>query len=229
MLIRQFKKAENDEYGTDGWRMVGAPSTYFPIGGMGVAHDLLEHRRNDNGTIRDELLAFGAMLYVRGDGGYWARSGSRVKPGENLGGEMANDLGIKYEGIERGIPDPKRTLRLDDYVEEWIDEALNSARREVKEHLNSYKDDEPFTMKQVEEFLSRSRGWLRKGYRAAQRRYRGIDVCLLSHLFAEIEKKADQLLTEDMSGYCPMVIHLDVKRGDARVYLDESSLDEEWN
>jgi len=230
MLIREFRRAENDEYGENGWLMKGAPSTYMPIGGMGVAHDLLEHRRNDEGSVRDELLAFGAMLYVRGEGGYWNRNASRLEPGEHLGGEMANDLGIKYEGIERGIPDPGRTLRLEDDVEEWIEQAIRGCRSEIKEHLSGWHTgDAPFSGDQINEFLDRARGWLRRGYRMARRRYKNIDVCVLSHLFAEIEKKADHLLKDDMADYCPMVVRLDVKRGNVMVYLDESSLGDEWN
>jgi len=230
MLIREFRRAENDETGENGWLMKGAPSTYIPIGGMGVAHDLLEHRQGDEGTVKDELLAFGAILYVRGLGGYFQRKGSYYSPGENLGGEMASDLGIKYEGIERGIPDPGRTLRLEDDVEEWIDQAIKGCRKEIQEHSRGYGDsDTPWSGDQSNEFLTRARGWLRRGYRMARRRYKDIDVCVLSHLFAEIEKKADHLLKDDMADYCPMVVRLDVKRGNVMVYLDESSLGEEWN
>jgi len=75
MMIRRYKKETSDQSGV-GWLMIGAPSTYFPIGGMGVAHDLLEHRPTDSGTIEEELQALGAMIYIRGVGGFFHRERS---------------------------------------------------------------------------------------------------------------------------------------------------------
>jgi hypothetical protein len=218
MLIRRFKLKEHEDFGSNGWLMVGAPDTYVPLSGMAVAHDLLEHRRNDQGTVEDELLAFGAVLYIRGEGGYWARKGSPYQPGYHLGGEIGNDLGVKYGGVENRIQDPGRTRPLEEHVEEWIAEAIAEARSALKECCND------FTFKQVEEFLSRAVGWIRRGYRMALKRYHGIPVCNLAYLYAQIEEKADRLLKDDMAQYCEMVIRLDPRKCNVQVYLDESGL-----
>ncbi len=233
MLIQRFRREEHEDYGEDGWLLVGAPSTYVPLWGMGVAHDLLEHRRNDTGTVEEELLAFGAALYVRGEGGYWNRKASGLCPGTHVGEEIGRDLGLKYGGIENGIDDPGRTTRLDGHVEEWIETAVREARKAIREDCEDCEDCKDTSSQDagrwghvVELFLRRVVGWLRRGYRLAARRYYGISPYRLATMFAEIEQKADKLLRDDMSSYCEMVIRLDVRKGRVSVYLDESGLDE---
>lgn len=219
MLIRRFKLKEHEEYGMNGWLMVGAPNTYVPLSGMAVAHDMLEHRRNDQGTVEDELLAFGATFHIRGEGGYWDRKGSVYPPGHHLGSEIARDLGVKYGGIELGIQDPGRTRALEEHVEEWIADAIRVARAELKE-----EECHDFTFKQVEEYLSRVVGWIRRGYRMSMKRYHGIPVYNLAYLYAQIEEQADKLLKDDMALYCEMVVRLDPRKCSVQVYLDESHL-----
>lgn len=225
MLIRRFKLKEHEEYGMNGWLMVGAPNTYVPLTGMAVAHDLLEHRRNDQGTVEDELLAFGAILYIRGEGGYWARKGNVHPPGHHLGSEIADDLGVKYEGISLGIQDPGRTRPLEDHVEEWITDAIREARVHIREYMNNGHASDPIVDKsQVEEYLSRVVGWIRRGYRMTAKRYHGIPSYNLAYLYAQIEEQADKLLKDDMAQYCEMVIRLNPRKCSVQVYLDESHL-----
>jgi hypothetical protein len=38
--------------------------------GMGIAHDLLEHTPSKIGSYADEIMAAGASVYVRNEGGY---------------------------------------------------------------------------------------------------------------------------------------------------------------
>lgn len=223
MLIRRFRKTMNEDFGEPGWLMEGAPSTYFPIGGLAVAHDIMEHRPGDEGTVKDELLAFGAMVYLRGEGGYWHQRGrARTSPGDQIGGELASDLGIKYGGIADGVPDPGRTLKLEEHVEEWLAQAIQVARTELHAHGHD------FSPNQINEFFTHAVGWMRRGYRAARKRYTNSSPSYLTDLFMQIEDRADNLLKEDMADYCPMVVQVDLVRHRVNVFLDESGLDEDY-
>jgi len=56
-----FEVAEHEEYGSLGFK----PSWYpkgDPLGGMAVAHDILEHFPKDDGSAEGEYMALGASL-----------------------------------------------------------------------------------------------------------------------------------------------------------------------
>lgn len=73
MLHKTFEYKE-DFYGAVGWIEVGAPACYNSGTGLLVAHDVLEHFKPtlfSKDSWEDELLALGAMVYVRGEQGYF--------------------------------------------------------------------------------------------------------------------------------------------------------------
>jgi len=182
----RFRKTEHPEQGCDGWLLEGAPSTYEPLHGMGVAHDLLEHRANDDGSVEDELLALGAALYVRGEGGYWHQfTQSHFDPGENVAPDLAR-LATEFGGLE-GLHAPGGTRALGEQVEDWIAHALRDARSVL---VDEYEQDH----REVDEYLTRVRGWLRKGYRESRRRWRACTSAELAYAFHRIESEADRLL-----------------------------------
>ena len=216
MRTFKFNKCEHEEWGGDGWLLVGAPSTYWPLGGMGIAHDLLEHTSTDDGSVRDEVMALGAALFTRGEGGYW--SGSYHGPGKHIGSDLPQ-LAIQFDGLG-DLPEPGRTTRLDEEVEEWIEAACKDARQEL---IDEYASET--NRSSVSSYLTRCRGWLRKGFRAARRRYKNRSACELSHLFKHIEVRADELLNH--AEFEQLVIQLDISRCDAKLYL-EYPAEEEW-
>lgn len=218
MATYTFVRRHNEEYGTDGWLLKGAPISYDPIGGMGVAHDILEHRLNDTGSVEDELLALGASFYVRGRGGYW--NDTPKSPGFHVSSVISFDLGMKYEGVQLLSPPGKsRPLDNNDYddVNCWISEALLSAARDLKEQEVRDKD--------TRQFVSYAEGWLRQGFRRAQRRYREICPESLTYMFKKIEQTADRLLEDDDSLYCPMVVRVIPKKESVSVQLDYAAVE----
>lgn len=212
MRVYRFNKQEHSELGFDGWLLVGAPATYYPLTGMGVAHDLLEHKADDNGSVEDELLALGGALWVRGEGGYWVSyTLSLHTPGENLVPDLCM-LATQFGGIE-GIQDPGRTTKLEAHVEKWIDEAIEGAREEL---VGEYDElDE----KDVSKYLDNVRGWIRKGYRRTKKRYSAHSAGELAYLFHTIEKEADHLL-KVASDYEQLVIRLDLRRCDVTLSME---------
>lgn len=63
MLKRILEWREDADYGEQGWIPNWIPGANI-TSGFGLAHDVLEHDREDNGTIEEEFKAMGAMIYV---------------------------------------------------------------------------------------------------------------------------------------------------------------------
>lgn len=222
MIRRRFKWATDEETGSPGWLMVGAPSTFQPLGAMGTVHDLLEHRANDTGTADEEAQAFGAACYIRGEGGYWHQQGRRgTNPGENFAADLANFLTGEH-GFE--LSEPPRTRPLDEEIEGWIDSAIRHTKKEL-----TY-DYEREWSEHDETNIQRLRGWMRVGYRNAKRRYKRQDPCSMAYIFQHMEE-----LVEKMSKHAEendqLELGLNVRTGEIRcVKLDWYELEphNEW-
>lgn len=214
MLTYKFIQQEHEDFGTPGWLLSDAPSTYVPVTGAGVAHDILEHDPNDSGSIEEELMALGSALFLRGEGGYWTRSLSRVSPGRHVGSDIGNDLAIKYEGVFNGIASPGRTYKLSDKVEVWIQEAVESAREEILSHC-AYESS--VSLRMVKDYLRKVPGWVRRGYRRAARKYHHTNPWALSNMFELIEKKSDSFLSTSEEGDF-LFVQLDIKNHDCRIW-----------
>lgn len=219
----RFKKAEHEDFGTYGWLLEGAPSTYVPLSGMGIAHDVLEHLVGDTGTIEEELMALGAALYIRGDGGYWNKS--YHSPGVHIGSDVGNDLAYKYGGLENGINCPGRTYKLEAYVEEWIQNAIDEARKNIKDQLDGW--DLAMPKSKINAYLKNVPGWIRRGYRSALKRYKHCGSHKLTEVFNTIEQKANKYLSH-CEGYETLVITFNPKKAcQLRIYMDEDYPDYE--
>jgi len=225
MPTYEFEKQYNDEFGSYGWLIRGAPSTYFPILGMGVAHDILEHQPGDNGTVEEELMALGAALYIRGNGNYWR--GSRIPPGGHLSGELSNDLAFKYGGVDDGIASPGRTYKLEDFAEEWIAQALEGTKKEFEYHAQYYSNELREYRANTKDYLKKVPGWLRIGYRKAKRRYSKVAPWDLCTIFSKIEKDSDKYIDMAEDGDL-FVVQLDTNRLECTTRLESKYDSMEW-
>lgn len=183
MRTYTFVKKENRDYGYPGLILENAPDTYYPLSGMGVAHDVMEHHWNDDGSVRDEIMALGAALYVRGEeywnGRFFSNPGDQISP--DLIDLFHSWLGGDY------LPHPGRTLKLPDDEEGWIEKACENVAKEL--------DCEEAS--EVKEFVEKARGWLRKGFRQAALRYRNAKKFELPYIFMQIEKAADTHISRE--------------------------------
>ncbi len=185
-----FEAAEHEEYGLLGWRLQGHP-TFEPLAGMAVAHDMLEHFPNDQGTPEDELQALGASLLVRGET-YFATVGRlQTSPAYQMQGELLqlyfwavqNESSLEFES--------PGDVKVNADIDEILDDII-TRNRETLESENL--PDEDMDIFASPENMRRAKLWLAKGYNRALRRYKGVDVDSLPYLFIDIEKKADKLL-----------------------------------
>ena len=227
MPTYEFEKQYNDEFGSYGWLLRGAPSTYFPILGMGVAHDILEHQPGDNGTVEEELMALGAALYIRGNGDYWGRGGSKIPPGDHLASDISNDLAFKYGGVDEGIASPGRTKKLDDFVEEWIAQAVDGTKKEFEYHAQYYSNELEEFHANVADYLKKVPGWLRIGYRKAKKRYK-VSPWDLCEIFSKIEKDSDKYIDMVEDGDL-FVVRLDANRLSCDTHIESKYDSMEWD
>lgn len=225
MITRTFIVEKHEEYGNVGLRPEGVPHA-DPLTGMAIAHDILEHFHRDDGSQEAEFMALGASLFVRGEGYFAQRGSNSTDPAEHLSGEF----GLIYDALcQRSEPttvrDPGRTTKLEDDLEELLDRMFMKAR---KEFFDSHEEESERRYLR-EPQATRMRGWFRRGYRKAIKRYKEIDPCLntcaLSSLFIDIQKEADLALKRfDWEGQ-RVTIAVSPRNSTVKVTYEQS---EEW-
>jgi len=176
-----FILAENERYAEEGWRPAGRPEFDAADSAMTLAHDVLEHPQGLDhlDACADELMALGAMHWGRGDGGYfWGRREPNIGP--LLAMELESQITM-YGGLDL-LQDPGRTTALDETTEDEIEEAIRLARLALIE--------EGYKPREIRQWLSFARGWLRKGYRYARRRWTraGQDSFTATYLYQQLER-----------------------------------------
>lgn len=178
-LTARFQLRMHEEFGSLGLAMVGR-SWAEPLGGMAVAHDMLEHFRNDKGAVEEELMALGAGLHVRRANTRWFDRAS-----ENIGSEFRDQARYLADSGREELDDPGRTRPTE--IDSIVRDAVEYARKDW-----SYgSDDEPPPLLMDAERIV---GWFRKGYRKAKARYRNIDEQTLWHTFFRIEEAAERAI-----------------------------------
>lgn len=161
--MKYYLKVMEDPYrGENAIYLTGGPKPtehYFTgsVWGITLAHDVLEHTNGIRaiGTIEDEIQAYGAMQYVRGDFvdfGSWGYSGM-----ERLGQELADFINREVRYIRpQGVPD-------------WdcvLEEIAAAAAAEIPQRMEM--EDDWLNLKTLK---LRIRNHLAAGYNRAERRY----------------------------------------------------------
>jgi hypothetical protein len=180
----------HEDLGTLGLRMEGRHWA-DPFGGIGVAHDLMEHFANDNGSTEHELMAFGASIHVRNESMYYCMKGQlHSSPAENLSSDMPGQCSYRQQ---RGDPELLRRPGVTHKLDDWLEEILEDVRRKGYKLARDELPDAPrkwLAPDPEKRFI----GWMRNGYRKALLRHKGCDSATLCHLFSELEAKADRAL-----------------------------------
>lgn len=192
-MKRTFRIEKHEEYGIVGLapRWMSADQR-DPLTGMGAAHDILEHGAND----RVEWQGLGGSIYVRGLTGYFSRSRGNNDPVENVASDFVQLFHLWERG---GIPDPGTTRPLDDddaeeMIQAIVQRGCAMVREEVKCGGGDADEAADFCSDENKRCMT---GWLRKGYRAARARWRGVGQGMLCETFMAIEREVDSFLQEN--------------------------------
>lgn len=184
ILKRTFVFGHDPDYGNDGWKPAWIhQANAFPA--ESVPHDILEHTVTHPDQAVDELLALGSSIYVRTKPGwyYWKNPISSLSPAEHLGSTLHVDVLRAHDGGQ--ILRPGRTQACEGDTE--IDEALDAC-------LTYLRDDAPLDGcdRHLRDWARvtrpRMRGWLRKGYRRAQRAYKVLGPHRAMQLYDDLGK-----------------------------------------
>ena len=180
---------EDQELGSFGWIPKHNPS-FNAMQGFGVAHDVMEHTDLLSGTLEEEMLAFGAMLYIRGEGGWWWNS-MNASPASNMKYDIAKFSHDVFYQKDYGcvLGKPKRTLHIDneDDIQAIVEQSWRALRAEFEyepEDWRAFTHHNPNWRKNVA-------GWIRRGYQECKRRYLGHQAWHLCDVFKEITQKVD--------------------------------------
>ncbi|MHB0929387.1 MAG: hypothetical protein ACYC3W_10900 [Candidatus Nanopelagicales bacterium] len=202
MIRKSFLWEEDRTLGGYGWIPEGMPG-FNASKGLGVAHDTLEHFANDTGDLTAECQAFGAMLYIRGEGGYFSQIGT-YNP--NPAYHMGSDLGrFVIESLMEGISDydayikpPPLTYKLNPDTEELLTEIKEEALKQAILFLNGIAnpDEQDISRADIIQKLDEINSWMRRGYRRAVLRYHKASAVELAYLFSTLEAKVDKFYTQ---------------------------------
>jgi hypothetical protein len=210
MKTYRFTVAEHEEYGNLGFK----PSWYphgDPLGGMAVAHDILEHFPNDDGSAEGEFLALGAALYIRGDTGYFQRNGNVNEAKVHI----ASDFPMIWQALtdRDGRSTVKHVQKVRDT--ELLDRCREIVRLGIKNLEENGVEPEDLPNHGTRELIAR---WLAKGYAKAARRYR-MDQHTLSYVFGKIEAEADKALKYAEAGQV-FTVRLDLAHAEIHTELE---------
>jgi hypothetical protein len=178
-----FTVEEHEEYGVLGFTPTWYPAGE-PLGGVAVAHDILEHFPGDDGSPEGEYQALGACLYIRGDE-YFHRLGKTSSAAENI----AADLPLIWETLRHR--DNRTYVRVCPPVKSLALEEAEEAIRHFKAELFCY-DDEDYEKPTDADYTAMIQ-WIAKGYNKAKRRYPNV-LPVRERLFIPIEEEAGTLL-----------------------------------
>jgi hypothetical protein len=209
----QFVCKEHEDYGTNGWRLESQPG-FDPLGGMAVAHDIIEHFPDGDESPADEFQALGASLFIR-DASFYRN----YNPATNIASEFPMIIG---HVIHQGMPlkAPPRTQRL----------GCPEAERDIQETMNEglclmeseFHDEDRALARNA---AKKAMGWLRIGYRRAEKRFGG-NLTNVRRAFRKIQEEADKLL-EHAQVDDKLIIDVNLKTGTVRCYIEEPAYNED--
>jgi hypothetical protein len=191
-ITRTFICQEHEDYGMNGLVLKDHP-TFEPLQGMTVAHDILEHYPKDSGELHEEFMAIGAMLYGRGEGGYFAGRSSSVE--DNCVADLTNIIHYASSHNKELKPCTFKVVAPDtscfdcDTYEEL---GVQHIQNEFSDRLEYY--DIISTNEKIEEFVNQACRWICRGYYKAKDRYRNTDSYTLTELFRNCEQQIDNEL-----------------------------------
>lgn len=204
----------HEEYGTIGWRPLNMKKAE-PF--IAVGHDLLEHFKDDDGSLEDELMAGGAIILLRGLTGLIQKNGNVNKPEVHIGSQISSILNYAI-GRDEVLSKPPRTYKADEEFESFAEEAYRCGISEV-EAGELYDDGTEKFSKNNRGFTKENViGWWRIGYRRARRRYRNADPYAVGLMIEKIDDKIRRYI-EEIPG---MKIRVTADIDNFSVYIEET-------
>lgn len=189
-----FEWGEDEEYGNEGWKPM--QEGFNVVSDFGMAHDILEHSPSDTGTLADEIRAFGAMLFIRGESYWWANQRAGRGFADNAADEIYEFMKkLERRELELDTPPVTKPITYSHFPEEELAETL----AQIKKCALSDKEfsDDWLTQAQVTHYFKIFKHWMRIGYRNAIKRFGTDNADEVAWLFTEVMNEAKRYLNGD--------------------------------
>jgi hypothetical protein len=217
MLVRRFKWKDSDSFGW-GWCPAWMDNG-DPVVGFGAAHDCLEHFPRCIGGFEGEMMAFGAMQFVR----HYADWRGGILEAQR------HDIAYFLENVawqEQTLRDPGR-VRFDD-MPHTKEELIEAARKGILGWLHEHADGETLWAQRrmlPKDAAARIAGWMALGYHKARKRFAqwNLDSGDLLPLFDQIKDGFDRLAKRDAEPGEQIVVRVDFARMRVSVTRDYDS------
>jgi hypothetical protein len=175
----RFVYGTDSKYGRKGLKLNGSGLHYGSK--HLVSHDIFEHFKRD-GTLEDEYRAFGAIIWLRGEPGYFRDWESHISRSIV---DMWRHLYIRQKSLPYIAP------RRFGAIDPDLDYLMNRAK-EVAEKALEQDADGTKMFAHFKKNLPRIRNLIRSGYREARQKYGHIGQCQMNNLYDEVSRVADQ-------------------------------------
>lgn len=173
-----------DREGNVGWMARGYPH-FNPTLPQNFSHDALEHLPGGlkHGQLADELMALGVRWWIRVHGGF-AVNGF-YSPAGGMAGEVNRLLDYAHHGTPEPAPIVESPIpEFESDIGDIMKRVVGQRRDAIAEgfKVQMVKSDDPLLLTMVH--------WMRRGYRAAQKRYRGASPFAVGKMMEKIDRQA---------------------------------------
>lgn len=225
-LTRRFFWDNHDDFG-EGWNPNPNDDESVPVRDFGFAHDALEHIAisRDGWTPEDEFMAFGAMIFIRVNSGYFSGG---FYPAERV---LGMDLGrIAIEQIAQKGFDTREKTRTREVpeIEGFISELFYEAKQFIRDEYSPGKDEyiAESIRDNLSEFLNFFKfgpAWIREGYlRAKNGIFRNSSSSFACDIFRDLEEIGNKKGDEGDR----LTVRIDTESGEVSSYIESAW---EWN
>ena len=175
----RFVFGTDPKYGRQGLKLKGSRHHYGSK--HLVSHDIFEHFKRD-GTLEDEYRAFGAIIWIRGEPGYFRDWESHIS-------RSIVDMWRHVYLRRKSLPDiaPRRFGAIDPDIDYLMNRAIEVAEKALAQDADGTRMFAHFKKN-----LPRIRNLIRSGYREARQKYGHIGQCQMNNLYDAVSKVADQ-------------------------------------
>jgi hypothetical protein len=195
-FVRELNKFNSQP----GWRPLEIPD-FDPIGANMVLHDLTEHIPGAPALPEEEFKAIGAALYMRHEGLYFQMIGQRTDAALGAAFGMLYFHALPAKRETRPCPLVEEAQKpLDETATEMTAIATVLAGRNFcSSHVSTYF---PLSAKtaEVEASLKHALGWIRVGYRLAEKRFAGVDKKRWSQAYLSAQNYIESYLKSSSDG-----------------------------
>ncbi len=192
MRYFKFIYMRDPEYGLMGLRLEDRPHFNALSLGQALAHDMLEHFPDDDGSTEHEFMALGASVYVRNGESYYHQvmPYSKLTASEHLGSELIQQ---HYYMRNTGRYAIKKCPRRRRIANGGYDEIMVNAAHEGIHCLQAEfgdDDNEDISWATADNITN----WFRTGYARAARRYRGIQPWRMMDFFLQLSEACERVV-----------------------------------